>query len=113
MISRAQAEGIARGYLASRNGVRAFSRKGQTRPSLGLLRPCPLGWAVLVRCGQAGDLSYGEALHVIAAADGSILRFPPALPPAKLLENLERYRSRAVSIPVVKSASKPDSGLGH
>ncbi len=99
MISRSHAERIARAYLISEEGSRYFGQQQGSRVKLAAMQRCSLGWSIVVRESTKGMMGYGEALHVIDRETGDILRFPPAMPPPMLLEDLARYRDRAVTIP--------------
>ncbi len=110
MISRAQAERIARSYLASDEGKRYFKPQEGGRARLAAMQQCTLGWSIVVREGKQGTMNYGEALHVIDRENGSILRFPPAMPPPMLLEDLARYRSRASVLSWRSEAAPPEIG---
>ncbi len=98
MITETEARELAQHYAATEDGQRLLNR-GRVIQKLVLLS-FPQGWILGVENEQYPDDAprLGDAVHIVEADQGILLRFPPALPLPAILGNYQSYREKATSL---------------
>ncbi len=106
MITEDQASALAQRYAATADGQRMLNRSAEIRKLV--LLAFPGGWVVGVGddVPAGAEPSLGEALHVVDAEEGSLLQFPPAMPPSMILGDYRRMRERATVVIQVADLEK-------